>query len=84
MTDRVIAMFLKQNILRNDFDKASLQHIFAEILKQLQTTSQRVIFLMRRQRQRRDLLKLDDRLMDDIGIRREEATKEGRKHFWQS
>ena len=33
-------------------------------------------------RSRRPLLTLDDRLLDDIGITREQARKEGRKPFW--
>lgn len=34
-------------------------------------------------RSRRDLLTLDDRLLKDIGISREQAKKEGRKAFWK-
>ncbi|GEN26588.1 hypothetical protein HVA01_02340 [Halovibrio variabilis] len=32
---------------------------------------------------RRQLLALDDRLLKDIGITREQAQKEGRKPFWK-
>jgi uncharacterized protein YjiS (DUF1127 family) len=32
--------------------------------------------------QRRALLQLDDRLLDDIGVSREQAMQEGRKRFW--
>ncbi|MGM0823530.1 MAG: DUF1127 domain-containing protein [Pseudomonadota bacterium] len=35
-----------------------------------------------RRRSRRQLLALDARLLDDIGITREQARKEGRKPFW--
>jgi uncharacterized protein YjiS (DUF1127 family) len=34
-------------------------------------------------RQRQALLGLDDHLLRDIGISREEAEREGRKPFWQ-
>lgn len=34
-------------------------------------------------RSRRQLLALDDRLLEDIGISREQAHKEGRKPFWK-
>lgn len=34
-------------------------------------------------RSRRQLLTLDDRLLEDIGITRAQARKEGHKPFWQ-
>ncbi|AQU83778.1 MULTISPECIES: DUF1127 domain-containing protein [unclassified Halomonas] len=34
-------------------------------------------------RSRRQLLALDDRLLEDIGINRAQALKEGHKVFWQ-
>ncbi len=34
-------------------------------------------------RSRHQLLSLDDRLLDDIGIDRSQALKEGRKAFWK-
>ncbi|AIA73962.1 MAG: DUF1127 domain-containing protein [Vreelandella alkaliphila] len=36
-----------------------------------------------RRRSRRQLLTLDDRLLEDIGITRTQAQKEGCKPFWQ-
>jgi uncharacterized protein YjiS (DUF1127 family) len=36
-----------------------------------------------RRRQRRALLKLDDRMLADIGLSRQQAEQEGRKPFWQ-
>lgn len=36
-----------------------------------------------RRRQRQALLELDDHLLDDIGLTREQATKEARKPFWK-
>jgi uncharacterized protein YjiS (DUF1127 family) len=38
----------------------------------------------RRQRQRRELLYLDDRTLADIGVTRSEAIHEGSKAFWQA
>jgi uncharacterized protein YjiS (DUF1127 family) len=37
-----------------------------------------------RQRQRRELLRLDDHFLRDIAVSRAEATTEGRKSFWMS
>lgn len=34
-------------------------------------------------RSRRQLLALDDRLLNDIGVTREQAQKEGQKAFWK-
>ncbi|MDQ7728961.1 DUF1127 domain-containing protein [Halomonas sp. SpR8] len=34
-------------------------------------------------RSRRQLLALDDRLLEDVGITREQAQKEGHKAFWK-
>ncbi|WP_235040552.1 DUF1127 domain-containing protein [Vreelandella profundi] len=36
-----------------------------------------------RRRSRRQLLTLDDRLLKDIGITREQAQKEGHQAFWK-
>ncbi|WP_030071154.1 DUF1127 domain-containing protein [Halomonas alkaliantarctica] len=36
-----------------------------------------------RRRSRRQLLTLDDRLLEDIGITRAQACKEGHKPFWR-
>lgn len=46
--------------------------------------SQRVHQLMIRQRTRRQLLQLDKTALDDIGITRSQAIKEGSKSFWKS
>ena len=35
-----------------------------------------------RQRERRDLIKLDDRFLRDIGITRRQALEEAKKPFW--
>jgi uncharacterized protein YjiS (DUF1127 family) len=40
--------------------------------------------LYARQRQRRALLELDDRLLCDIGVTREQALQEASKPFWRS
>jgi len=36
-----------------------------------------------RQRARQDLSELDDRLLDDVGITREDALSKGSKPFWR-
>ena len=36
-----------------------------------------------RDRQRSDLLELNDHLLKDIGISRADAQREGAKHFWE-
>ena len=43
----------------------------------------RLLRLYDRQLQRRVLLELDDRMLSDIGLTREQAQAEGRKPFWQ-
>ena len=40
-------------------------------------------FLMARARQRRELLELSDERLQDVGISRSAAEREGRKGFWQ-
>jgi uncharacterized protein YjiS (DUF1127 family) len=43
-----------------------------------------LLWLYERQQQRRVLLELDDHMLADIGITREQAQTEGRKPFWLS
>ena len=43
----------------------------------------RLLRLYDRQSQRRALLELDDRMLADIGLSREQAQTEGRKPFWR-
>src|SRR5262245_2555661 len=38
---------------------------------------------LERRRQRKALLELDDRLLRDIGVNRDQALEEGRKPFWR-
>jgi uncharacterized protein YjiS (DUF1127 family) len=38
---------------------------------------------LQRRRQRNALLELDDQLLDDIGVTRDQARAEGRKPLWQ-
>jgi uncharacterized protein YjiS (DUF1127 family) len=40
-------------------------------------------WLRERQRQRQALLELDEHLLDDIGLTREQALAKGRKRFWE-
>lgn len=39
--------------------------------------------IRQRQRQRQELLELDDRILRDVGIDRADAIREGRKPFWR-
>ncbi len=41
-----------------------------------------LLWLYDRQQQRRLLLELDERILADIGVTREQAEAEGRKPFW--
>lgn len=40
-------------------------------------------FLAQRQRQRQELLELDEHLLDDIGLTREQAEEIGNRPFWR-
>jgi len=42
-----------------------------------------IFFMLERQRQRKDLLCLDERLLRDMGITRKQAWMSARKWFWQ-
>ena len=42
-----------------------------------------LFFMLERQKQRKALLDLDDRLLRDMGITREQAWMSARKWFWQ-
>lgn len=44
----------------------------------------RLLILRERERQRRALAGLDDRLLDDIGLRRCDAARESGKPFWNA
>jgi len=52
-----------------------------ELLRRIHAALQQI---GRRHRARRALLELDDRILDDIGLRREDALREGNKPFWRS
>ncbi|MET0094443.1 MAG: DUF1127 domain-containing protein [Sedimenticola sp.] len=54
----------------------SLKCIVTALLKQIH-------FLWQRQRQRRQLMTLEDHLLKDIGISRADAVREGQKPFWK-
>ena len=49
----------------------------------LVTLSRALFFMLERQKQRKALLDLDDRLLRDMGITREQAWASSRKWFWQ-
>lgn len=40
--------------------------------------------ILLRRAQRRELLELDDRLLRDVGLSREDAIRAGRKPFWRA
>ena len=44
---------------------------------------QQLLIYKHRYKSRKALLKLDDRMLQDIGIRRDQANQEGHKHFWK-
>ena len=55
-------------------------------MKTLEFTKQILVLvrlLNERQKTRRQLLRLDDTALKDIGITREEALREGSKQFWE-
>jgi uncharacterized protein YjiS (DUF1127 family) len=54
---------------------------YRDIIKQY---SQRVQRLMTRRRTRRQLMRLDEASLNDVGITRSQAIEEGSKPFWKS
>ena len=46
-------------------------------------TVDRVLMWIERANGRRDLMKLDNRMLEDIGVSRFDAVKEAHKPFWQ-
>ena len=50
----------------------------------LQLSFDRLRVWRERMRQRRALAQLDDRLLDDIGLTRDDARRETSKWFWQA
>jgi len=62
---------------------ASAIAFFAAIPDRLAYAQARMRWVMDRQRQRRALLDLNDHRLNDIGISRRQALKEGRKPFWK-
>jgi uncharacterized protein YjiS (DUF1127 family) len=55
----------------------------AGLASRIQAGVKLVFRLIDRQRQRRELLDLDDHLLNDIGVSRQEAVWEARKPFWK-
>jgi uncharacterized protein YjiS (DUF1127 family) len=50
----------------------------------LDRAASRLLLWFERARQRRDLARLDDRMLRDIGVGRGAAWSESQKHFWQA
>lgn len=44
---------------------------------------QQLLIYKHRYKSRKALLKLDDRMLQDIGINREQANQEGHRYFWK-
>ena len=55
----------------------------ADILQEALDLSRACNSMAQRRHQRQALRELDDRLLDDIGLTREQAAREARKWFWQ-
>jgi uncharacterized protein YjiS (DUF1127 family) len=61
-----------------------LSRIFIKLGAMLDRARQREIAIaFEKVRQRRILLELDDRLLSDIGLTRDQAEQEARKPFWK-
>jgi uncharacterized protein YjiS (DUF1127 family) len=56
---------------------------FPRWLDWLLTLPSHVHYLYKRQRGRRELLDLDQRLLDDIGLTREQADEVAKRPFWR-
>lgn len=64
--------------------RSRLSRILAKLGAMLAEARRRQVSIeFEKVRQRRILLQLDDRLLKDIGITREEAEREGHKVFWE-
>jgi uncharacterized protein YjiS (DUF1127 family) len=55
----------------------------ADILQEAIELSRTCSHMAQRRRERQALLDLDDWLLDDIGVTREQAERQARKWFWQ-
>lgn len=58
----------------------SFKHLFHSLLNK---ALQHVLIYKHRYRSRKALLVLDDRMLEDIGISKENAKQEGERYFWQ-
>lgn len=55
---------------------SSSKCLFCRLIQQLEVYAQR-------SRTRKQLLEMDDYALKDIGLTRQQALKEGQRHFWQ-
>jgi uncharacterized protein YjiS (DUF1127 family) len=55
----------------------------ADILQEALELSRTCSRMTQRRRERQALLELDERLLDDVGVTREQAERQARKWFWQ-
>jgi uncharacterized protein YjiS (DUF1127 family) len=57
-----------------------LEWSWAKLLHEFASASGRI---WQRRRERQALLELDDRLLEDVGVTREQAIRQANKWFWQ-
>jgi uncharacterized protein YjiS (DUF1127 family) len=69
--------------LRDGYGLLKAFRTINEILGYAFELSQTCNRMLSRQRERQQLLELDDHLLEDIGLTRAEARHAGRKWFWQ-
>ena len=77
----------RSNVSVRDLESASRRSWLAKMWAQIGVTLVKIqrrqfAFELDKARQRGILMGLDDRLLSDIGLTREQAMREGRKRFW--
>jgi uncharacterized protein YjiS (DUF1127 family) len=62
---------------------AALVDIVYDVIEMQRAAERTCGRLWQRRRERQALLELDDRLLNDVGVSREQAERQARKWFWQ-
>ena len=62
---------------------AAIVDIFHDVIKMQRAAERTCGRPWQRRRERQALLELDDRLLDDVGVSREQAEHQAAKWFWQ-
>jgi uncharacterized protein YjiS (DUF1127 family) len=62
---------------------AAIVDIFHDVIEMQRAAERTCGRLWQRRRERQALLELDDRLLADVGVSREQAERQARKWFWQ-